>query len=116
VETAAEFASLFVMVYSGIFSMALGGFAFYQCRLALMNVTSNENIREKWNATVDHQGQQIPSQSSRLKYFYFSDLPQSKVEAWTKISSEGNLLAKEPGEESLISNIEVLKSYGIYLN
>ena len=36
--------------------------------------------------------------------------------AWRKISSEGNLLAKEPGEESLISNIEVLKTYGIYLN
>jgi len=105
-----------VMVYSGIFSMALGGFAFYQCRLALMNVTSNENIREKWNATADHQGQQIPSQSARLKYFYFSDLPPSKVEAWRKLTTEGNLLASAPEDECLISNIEVLKSYGIYLN
>lgn len=79
-----------------------------------MNVTSNENIREKWNATVDHQGQQIPSHSARLKYFYFSDLPPSNVEVWRKMTTEGNLLT--PVDESLISNIEVLKSYGIYLN
>lgn len=82
-----------------------------------MNVTSNENIREKWNATVDRYGQQIPSQSARLKYFYLSGLPPSKVEAWRKLTAEGSLLASAAREdECLISNIEVLKSYGIYLN
>jgi len=61
VESLSDFVGLFLMVYSGVFGMALSGFALYQCRLALMNVTSNENLREKWNATIDHKGQQIPS-------------------------------------------------------
>ena len=55
VESLSDFVGIFVMVYSGVFSFALFGFAAYQIKLALMNITSNENIREKWNATLERQ-------------------------------------------------------------
>lgn len=39
-----------VALYSGIFSFTLACFGLYTLYLALSNVTSNENIRSRWNS------------------------------------------------------------------
>lgn len=51
VESVTEMLTLFVIVYSGLFSATLLIFGAMQVKLILTDVTSNENIRGKWNAT-----------------------------------------------------------------
>lgn len=61
IDSLSDFIGLFLMVYTCIFGVSLGGFALYQMRLALLNITSNENLRSKWNATMDRKGRVLPS-------------------------------------------------------
>jgi len=40
-----------IMIYTGMFTMTLGAFGLYTCCLMLDNITSNENLRTRWNAS-----------------------------------------------------------------
>ena len=50
VESSEELVDIFMLVYSGMFSLTLFIFIIHQNKLILLNVTTNENIRKKWNA------------------------------------------------------------------
>jgi hypothetical protein len=85
IETLSDFIGIFVLVYSGLFSLTLLIFAAYQYRLILLNVTSNERLRGKWNSEVD-QGVIELSAWEKLWYFMVTKPEsQSRVEMWAAI-------------------------------
>ena len=70
--------------YSLMFALTLIGFFLFQNHLILGNVTSNEHLRHKWNASRVYLNIQrlryvVPSVMQRLRYFYLEDKPESKV-------------------------------------
>ncbi len=94
------------VIYSGLFSLTLGGFYIFQTSLILRNITSNEHLRQRWNANPERRNTLrliTPPILDRFKYFYFSELPKSKVEA----------LFEQDSESLLIDNRAILKDYGI---
>lgn len=85
IETLSDFIGIFVLVYSGLFSLTLLIFAAYQYRLILLNVTSNERLRGKWNSEVD-QGVIEHSAWERLWYFMVTKPEsRSRLEMWAAI-------------------------------
>ena len=79
-----------VGIYGGIISLSLFGFAAYQImHLAVRNVASNEEIRDRWNAHPRNKPKvDIYKQEStcwqKAKYFLFSKLPESHLKSFTK--------------------------------
>jgi hypothetical protein len=74
--------SILVLTFSGIFALTLFSFGIFQNYLILQNITSNEHLRGKWNARKTKVLRERPSICVRLRYFYCSKLPESKVEAY----------------------------------
>jgi hypothetical protein len=102
-----ELALIFMLVYSGLFSLTLLIFTFYQFRLILKNLTSNESLRNKWNATRSCSSvTNIPSVWSRLLYYM-----------WQMPLSESQLHGKGGGTENSRKRMsEILNEYGININ
>ncbi|CDW85688.1 dhhc-type zinc finger family protein [Stylonychia lemnae] len=120
--------TIFLFTYSGIFFVTLIGFWCYQNCLILDNVTSNEHLRRNWNGSK-HRKKQLenaarPSILQRMRYFYFSELPPSRVQAYFKIKKNENTddqLQQLNNEGSSITNLKsinneaVLREYGIIM-
>ena len=84
------------MIYAGIFGLSLLSFFAFQNNLVMKNMTSNEQLRRKWNGRNDRQRQisrNMPGLCQRLRYFYWGELPKSRVEEFFKLKND---------EESLI--------------
>jgi palmitoyltransferase ZDHHC9/14/18 len=77
------------MCYGGIFAVTLLGFSCYTNGLTLQNITSNENLRKKWNSRRARQGEKLSplkvSFCEKLRYFYWEPLPESRIETYYKI-------------------------------
>jgi len=109
--------------YAGVFCLTLACFWAYQNCLVLANVTSNEHLRRKWNGSrarrSAHEKMQKPTVWARMCFFYFSEAPPSKVQAYQRMrESQGNeelVVLHEEGQRTAISNEEILKEYGIFL-
>jgi palmitoyltransferase ZDHHC9/14/18 len=77
------------LCYGAIFAVTLLGFSCYTNSLTLQNVTSNENLRKKWNSRRKRQGNKLSpvdvSFCEKLRYFYWEPLPESRIEQYFKI-------------------------------
>lgn len=101
---------LFLVCFSGMFSLTLGAFFTHQNYYIINNITSNELLRRRWNGSntrrIAHEllsmRGRVASFCERMRYFYFSQLPYSKVEKY-----------KRDGEG--VDNVEILREYGIIL-
>lgn len=93
------------MAYGGIFAVTLLGFACYTNGVTFQNITSNENLRKKWNSRRARQGNKLspvnPSFCEKLRYFYWEPLPQSRIETYFKILEQAGISPDEA--ESRIS-------------
>ncbi len=85
------------------------------------NITSNEHLRQRWNAVfMKLRKNQRPSIISRLKNFYLSKLPESRVEKYFKRKQrqdygaiESRNLNNDGNNGNALMNEEVLRDYGI---
>ena len=70
---------IFCLFYGAIFAVMLLGFSCYTNSNTLKNITSNENLRKKWNSHRSLQGHKLspvnPSFCDKLRYFYWEPLP-----------------------------------------
>ncbi len=82
VESLEELASIFLLAYSGMFSLTLFIFTVHQMKLILKNVTSNESIRKRWNATLNQSDMDQPSIFEKLKFFFVEQkLPNTRTQS-----------------------------------
>lgn len=90
------------MCYGAIFAVTLLGFSCYTNSLTLQNITSNENLRKKWNARRTRQGEQLSplkvSFCEKLRYFYWEPLPESRIETYFKILDQAGMSPAEAEE------------------
>ena len=82
-----------ILAFTGVFGITLLSFWAFQNYLIVNNVTSNEHIRRKWNArhgkSKRYKGAYRPSSfCNKIKHFYFSPLPPSKVELYYKLKGD----------------------------
>eukprot|EP00347_Sterkiella_histriomuscorum_P015716 403355951 len=94
-QNATHVLTIFIFTFSGIFFVTLICFWFFQNCLIIQNVTTNEHMRRKWNGSRRHTQMQErmrnkPSVWERMRYFYFSELPISKVQQYMKIKGNCN--------------------------
>ena len=74
-----------VMLYTGLVGLGLLAFFFmHLCKLALRNVTTNEDLRHRWNndpknVQVAHIHRNRSTCCSRLRYIFWSPVPDSKL-------------------------------------
>ena len=118
-------------IYGGFIGLSLLAFAVSMHGQVMKNVTTNESLRQKWNASKvmsDQDATIQPSKWARTKQFYMSDLPKSRLERFFELNDEiitsfasehdsGNLKAKYESERmktlSELDNYHVLLEYGI---
>ena len=62
--------------------------------LVMKNVTTNENIRKKWNAKGNAKSIQV-STKEKFKYFYWDKLEESRIEKYFKLRDQAVEMAKE---------------------
>jgi len=76
------------MVYGLLFALVLSMFVYYSNKLVVKNITSNENLRGKWNAKYDQkqneQEKEQPGFCEKMKYFYCQAQPKSRVALYHK--------------------------------
>jgi palmitoyltransferase ZDHHC9/14/18 len=85
--------------YGGVFAVTLLGFSCYTNSLTLQNITSNENLRKKWNSRRTRQGEKLSplkvSFCQKLRYFYWEPLPESRIETYYKILDQAGISPAE---------------------
>lgn len=68
------------LIYSFAFFLMLGCFGLSMHYQVMENVTTNEQIRKKWNAkNVDKRNDQRIKSCDKFKYMYWGKLPVSRV-------------------------------------
>ena len=68
------------LIYSFAFFLMLGCFALSMHYQVMENVTTNEQIRKKWNAkNVEKRNDQRIKGCDKFKYMYWGKLPVSRV-------------------------------------
>lgn len=68
------------LIYSFAFFLMLGCFALSMHYQVMENVTTNEQIRKKWNAkNVEKRNEQRIKSCDKFKYMYWGKLPVSRV-------------------------------------
>ena len=83
----------------------------------MKNVTTNEHLRKKWNATQSQNDQQT-SYWDKIKQYYFKPLPKSRLQHYCEIRDaifDRNDIERSSSEISLIDNNSLLLEYGIDL-
>jgi len=105
------------------------GMSCYTNSLVLQNITSNENLRKRWNAK--HKTTNEATWCQKLKYYYFEQTSESKIQKYydimgstlldtgepqriTRMKAQGSVMAMQDGElYEQIDNQAVLLEYGI---
>ena len=103
-------------LYSTIFFLMLFTFAGSMHYLIMDNVTTNENIRKKWNAkNIEDRNKQRISKCDKLRHVYFDKLPVSRIQRYHELRQQAIEMAKErrrQGSNSLISHSSFAGSVG----
>jgi len=105
------------MIYTGMLGLGLAGFGFSTNNHIMKNVTTNEHLRKKWNATQSQNDQQT-SHWDKIKQYYFKPLPKSRLQHYCEIRDaifDQNDSERSSSEISLIDNNSLLLEYGIDL-
>jgi len=101
------------LCYGCMFCVMLIGFSCYTNSLVLQNITSNENLRKRWNAR--HKTTNEASWCQKLKYYYFEQTTESKIQKYydimgstlldtgepqriTRMKAQGSVMAVQDGE------------------
>lgn len=76
-------------VIVGMNVLCLGGLLFNMAKdqhdLIMSGTTTNEFIRQKWNATLSKEKQIQVSTRAKLHHLYWASLPESKVERFYRL-------------------------------
>lgn len=89
-----QFINFVTVMYGVSFFSMLGAFAHSNHSQAMDNLTTNEKLRNKWNAKhrklLQENGQNPPhSQNAtfceRFKFFYFGELPESRIQKYHEL-------------------------------
>jgi len=125
------FVNLICGIYGLLFAITLLSFGSYTNSLVLQNITSNENLRKKWNAKT--KGTNVrsilvdASWCEKFKSYYLEALPQSRIEQYFKLKGKSSENEKKNNQGSVsefaeedenfteLDNKAVLKEYGIEL-
>jgi palmitoyltransferase ZDHHC9/14/18 len=70
-------ASFVLMIYMLIFALTVGGFGLETNHRVMKNMTTNEQLRRKWNAKGVNSTVGL---CAKLKYYYWLPLPESRVQ------------------------------------
>ena len=74
------------LIYSFAFFLMLGCFALSMHYQVMENVTTNEQIRKKWNAkNVGERKDQRIKGCDKFKYMYWSKLPVSRIQRYHEL-------------------------------
>jgi hypothetical protein len=85
VDSLASLLHIFLLVYTCLFALALGAFTLMQARLLLVDITTNEQLRHRWNAKRAYVGihtGERPSTWARLYYQLIRVTHNSHVHEW----------------------------------
>ena len=74
-------ATLGIMIYTAVVALMLLGFAASMNALVMANVTTNENIRKRWNAKGNQNSVQV-SRKEKFRYFYWDKLEESRIQRY----------------------------------
>ena len=68
------------------------------------NVTTNESIRKKWNASKQRKEMSADQVSwwEKVRYLYWEPLPRSRLEHWYKLRKETVRMAKQARDNSQV--------------
>ena len=112
------------MIYGAIFAATLFSFSAYSNTLVLQNITSNENIRKKWNAKQKIKGEKSSLSASfcqRFSFYYCEANSESRIAVYYQTLKESEeelpLTLTDNGDRKFwdIDNFAVLKDYGVDL-
>ena len=86
--------NLGLLVFTVCISLTLLCFAAGMNQLVLKNVTTNENIRKRWNASRSQSDVQV-TYWQRFKYFYMGRLAPSRIQSYFQLKRKAVAMAKE---------------------
>ena len=84
-----------VLIYTIAISLSLFCFSCGMNNLVLKNVTTNENIRKRWNASRDQGGAIQVTAAEKFKYFYWDKLPKSRIQRYHELKKEAVVTAED---------------------
>ena len=118
-----------IFFYCCSITCMLGPFGYEIHQQIMGNVTTNEVLRNKWNAKQEKNFETLISNKEKLRYLYWAKLPRSRLEHFFSIRKEAKIQRvsaldneerdvanfKERQRELLeqVDNYEMLMSYGI---
>lgn len=88
-----------------VYTMCMGGFMFQfassQHELFMQGTTTNESIRQKWNANRPKEQQIKANSKAKIRHFYWGPLPESRVEKFYQLRQKAlELKAEQKLQES----------------
>ena len=70
--------------------------------LVLKNVTTNENIRKRWNAKRVGEGVRVTTRD-KMRHFYWDKLQKSRIERYHELKAKAVAAAKDQSRAHSVS-------------